>query len=122
MIDDMVRASGDPESRKKFQIYSGHDTTIAVLLNTLGVFDNLHPPYGAMVLVELRLMESDNYIVTVSPLYAANTQLNERRLIRFQHGSGGGGGSGGAGEHLQKHGLQRSLEGGITARFGITAA
>ena len=34
-------------------IYSGHDTTVAPILHTLGVFNGLAPPYASAILVEL---------------------------------------------------------------------
>ena len=34
-------------------IYSGHDTTVAPILHTLGVFNGLAPPYASLVIVEL---------------------------------------------------------------------
>lgn len=34
-------------------IYSAHDTTVAPILHTLGVFNGIAPPYASMVMVEL---------------------------------------------------------------------
>ena len=50
------------DKRRKFLMYSGHDTTLAVLLNTLGVFDPQLPPYASMVILEL--WEQDNELNT----------------------------------------------------------
>lgn len=53
---------------KKFKLvmFSGHDTTVATLLNTLGLFDPpLAPPYASMVIVELRSL-SNQYFVNFS--------------------------------------------------------
>ena len=71
MIDDMVTRRAKPTSRKRFQVYSAHDTTLAALLNTLDLFDPPHqPPYGSLLLVELREKllpdESKTHYVTVS--------------------------------------------------------
>ena len=38
---------------RKVYIYSGHDTTVAPILHTLGVFNGLAPPYASAILVEL---------------------------------------------------------------------
>ena len=38
---------------RKVYIYSGHDTTVAPILHTLGVFTGLAPPYASAILVEL---------------------------------------------------------------------
>lgn len=43
-------------------VYSGHDTTIANILNTLGVFDLHSPPYRACILFELRLISDVPYL------------------------------------------------------------
>lgn len=50
---------------KKMAMFSAHDTTVAVLLRTMGVFNDLSPPYAATVLIELHQMD-DEYIVKVS--------------------------------------------------------
>ncbi|XP_014256189.1 prostatic acid phosphatase-like [Cimex lectularius] len=43
----------DPLARN-ISVYSGHDITLAYLLNTLGVFNFLPPPFTSSVMVELR--------------------------------------------------------------------
>jgi lysosomal acid phosphatase len=42
----------DPPNRKMF-MYSGHDTTVAPILHTLGVFDIKAPPFASTVIIEL---------------------------------------------------------------------
>lgn len=55
------------DQRRKFYMYSAHDTTVATLLNTLDVFELHSPPYTAMVIMELYLnTTSDEYFVQVS--------------------------------------------------------
>ena len=34
-------------------MYSGHDTTVAPILHTLGVFNGIAPPYASMIIFEL---------------------------------------------------------------------
>jgi len=51
--------------KREVHFYSGHDTTIAGLLVILGLFDSIQSGYGAAVILELRLKNSE-YIVTVS--------------------------------------------------------
>ena len=41
-----------PANRKVF-MYSAHDTTVSYVLNTLGVYDGLAPPYASVVMFEL---------------------------------------------------------------------
>lgn len=40
-------------SKLKLMVFSGHDITVADLLNSLGIFDYLCPPYSATVFMEL---------------------------------------------------------------------
>ncbi|KAF5285213.1 hypothetical protein FQR65_LT13328 [Abscondita terminalis] len=56
---------------KKFYVYSAHDTTIADVLNTLGLFEYHSPPYTATILFELRVKNS-SYFVNV--LYKNSTE------------------------------------------------
>lgn len=53
---------------QKYWVYSGHDTTVANMLNTLGVFKTLgyhNPPYTSTVMFELRKISVDDYRVQV---------------------------------------------------------
>lgn len=64
MVNDMSRKLVDKSWNQVLHLYSGHDTTIVPLLDTLGVYNFIQPPVGSAVLVELRL-KNDEYIVTV---------------------------------------------------------
>lgn len=64
----MIKKATNDLGNRVFHIYSGHDTTVAVLLDTLGVFNQLAPPYSATVLLELREKNSEHF-VTVSQYY-----------------------------------------------------
>lgn len=53
---------------ESYYVYSAHDTTVANMLNTLGVFKDLgyhNPPYVSSVLFELRKFEGNDYRVQV---------------------------------------------------------
>ncbi|XP_073992422.1 prostatic acid phosphatase-like isoform X1 [Rhodnius prolixus] len=51
---------------RNISVYSAHDTTVSNLLNTLGVFNKLPPPFAATVLVELRRnLKNNEHYVTV---------------------------------------------------------
>ncbi|XP_014261504.1 lysosomal acid phosphatase-like [Cimex lectularius] len=50
---------------RNITVYSAHDTTIVFLLNTLGVYDFIPPPFAAAVLVELRQNKNNEKFVTV---------------------------------------------------------
>lgn len=52
----------------KLWMYSGHDSNVAALLNSLNVYNNKLPPYTSTVFLELRKKNNFNntYAVTVS--------------------------------------------------------
>ena len=50
---------------RKIYMYSAHDTTVAPILHTLGVFNNIAPPYASMVMVELHDLGSNSLHVKV---------------------------------------------------------
>ena len=46
------------ETNKKMFLYAGHDSNIANLLNSVGAFNYLPPPYASTVIVELHEVDS----------------------------------------------------------------
>ena len=46
-------------------MYSAHEETVAPILHTLGVFNNIAPPYASMVMVELHDLGSNSLHVKV---------------------------------------------------------
>lgn len=52
------------ELNETFHFYSGHDTTISVLLTALDIYNGIPPPYSTSVIIELRQKDED-YVVTV---------------------------------------------------------
>jgi len=52
IVHKMKRKVNGSEGRKMF-LYSAHDTTVASLLNTLEVFNDMPPPYASAVIMEL---------------------------------------------------------------------
>lgn len=69
MLEHMInttRQIARSDHHQLLRIYSGHDTTIANILNALHLFSPPHaPPYAATILFELRRLPSNNYYVTV---------------------------------------------------------
>lgn len=59
------KIDGKLKPDRKAWIYSAHDTTVANVLKTLGLFDTQCPPYLSLVLIELR-KKNDDYFVAVS--------------------------------------------------------
>jgi len=58
-ISELVGHYGDIEdntlvpARRKVFMYSAHDATVSFVLNTLGIYDGLAPPYACLVMFEL---------------------------------------------------------------------
>ena len=64
-LQDFVHGNLEPSERKVF-MYSAHDTTIAVFLSALKMFNNIQPPYCALVMVELhQAPDTSEYYVQV---------------------------------------------------------
>lgn len=54
------------DHRRKLFMYSGHDTTVASLLNSLGMYNDIPPPYACAVMLELyRNISSGSHSVKV---------------------------------------------------------
>ena len=78
--DSMLKKREEPSSPSIFKVYSGHDTTLAVLLNTLKIYDGVPPPYSAAVFIELRLKDG-HYYVTVSFQKRSNCSKNSSVVL-----------------------------------------
>ena len=48
-------------SKMKMKIFSAHDDTITFILNSLGVYDGLAPPYASAIMFELYQLEDNTY-------------------------------------------------------------
>lgn len=62
--EHLKQKSNEELPKAKVYMYSGHDTTVTMLLRGLGVFNNMSPPYATTVLIELRNV-SNQYFVEV---------------------------------------------------------
>lgn len=58
------RSSSQPNSRRLY-VFSGHDTTIANVLNTLGAFDVQNPPYASTIIFEQRYSGANSTFVNI---------------------------------------------------------
>ncbi|KAK3925694.1 Lysosomal acid phosphatase [Frankliniella fusca] len=56
------KRSGTLEPNRKMYVYSAHDTTIANILSTLGLFERHCPPYTSTVLAELHKIKNSYYV------------------------------------------------------------
>jgi len=73
-LQDFVQGKLKPSERKVF-MYSGHDTTVAVFLSALKIFNNIQPPYCALVMVELhQAPDTSEYYVQI--LYKNVTEVH----------------------------------------------
>ena len=61
----MRKCSNAETDVKKMYLYSAHDHTVAALLNTMGVFNQIPPPYASAVIWELHQYK-DSHFVRVS--------------------------------------------------------
>ncbi|KAH0796056.1 histidine acid phosphatase [Histomonas meleagridis] len=50
------------ETKKKFWVYSGHDTTIMAMLSTLGIYKEELPPFRSHLAVELWEINNEKYV------------------------------------------------------------
>jgi len=60
-------ARNDNNDHVKLYIYSAHDTTVAPMLHTMGIFNGVAPPYASMIMVEM--MEVQNQGLMIQVLY-----------------------------------------------------
>jgi len=62
--------------RRKMIIFSGHDTIMAYLMTTLGVYEDIRPPFASALLLELHMdANTGNYYLEVKKI---------RNFIYFQ--------------------------------------
>ncbi|KAK2588038.1 hypothetical protein KPH14_004108 [Odynerus spinipes] len=80
IIDSMkAHVNGTLKAGKKLILYSGHETNIASLLNTLEVYRPHVPEYSSAVIIEL-LYEGDKYYVKVLYYAGIPSQAKEIKL------------------------------------------
>ena len=60
------KRNGTLSPDRNIWMYSGHDTTVAALLNAMGVFEPHIPPFAAAVMVELRKDFMEDFFVSVN--------------------------------------------------------
>ena len=49
-------------SNTKMFMYSAHDATVAIVLQALGLYNGIPPPYAATVLLELHKVKDQHYV------------------------------------------------------------
>ncbi len=73
--DIQGKVDGEPSlNDSKLFLYSAHDTTVAIMMNALGVWDGKLPPYATAFLIEL-LSDKDGYFVEM--FYRGDTFSSE---------------------------------------------
>ncbi|XP_063222138.1 lysosomal acid phosphatase-like [Bacillus rossius redtenbacheri] len=61
-----MKINGNSESCKKLYAYSAHDYNLVALLSALNVWEGKEPCFSSCVLIELRLNNYNEHVVTVS--------------------------------------------------------
>jgi len=80
-IIDHFQGFIDKTHGRKMLMYSGHDTTLSSLLNTLGMFDPpIAPPYASLIMIEL-FKKNGTYLVSFS--YRNDTHVDPYKLRLF---------------------------------------
>lgn len=49
--------------RKIFHFYGGHDLTIVSIMYAFGNYNGVNPPFGSVLVLEMRNKGKDNFIV-----------------------------------------------------------
>nr|pir protein B0361.7 [imported] - Caenorhabditis elegans [Caenorhabditis elegans] len=73
------KASGSLGKEAKFYAYSAHDSTIAALLATLGVFYDIYPKYATCLLIEMHKLANETRLIRV--FHKNETDID--RLIEY---------------------------------------
>lgn len=60
------KKNGTLNPNRKLWIYSAHDFTMVNLLNSMNLYEHTLVPYAAVLMIELRLNLTGDYVVTVS--------------------------------------------------------
>ncbi|XP_054267344.1 prostatic acid phosphatase-like [Macrosteles quadrilineatus] len=76
-IVENLRNRTEQLSSRVANIYSGHDTTIANLLHTLGVYDGEVPPLASCVMVELRQNHGRHFVT----IFYRNSTTEDPHLL-----------------------------------------
>jgi hypothetical protein len=75
------KKTGTMDKRRKFFMYSGHDTTVAVILHTMGVFDPQIPVYASLVTLELWQKEFESNTTYHVKIFLRNETDREPYLL-----------------------------------------
>jgi hypothetical protein len=81
MLEGFVNKS-EGRLERRMRIYSAHDITLVHVLNTLGVYNYLNPPYASALLFELRQAIDGKHYVTVYFINLTLGFLNKHHFYR----------------------------------------
>ncbi|KAK3884339.1 hypothetical protein Pcinc_011380, partial [Petrolisthes cinctipes] len=62
MSDNMRTRANNASSPARMHMYSGHDTTLVVLMEGLGVYNGIPPPYATTFLLELHNIRGQRFV------------------------------------------------------------
>ena len=63
-------------------LYAAHDDTVAMVMDTLGIFNGIAPPYCSTLIVEL--LDREGLKVIVCPILFSDKQLNKNENVQVQ--------------------------------------
>ena len=64
-------------------LYAAHDDTVAMVMDTLGIFNGIAPPYCSTLIVEL--LDREGLKEIVCPILFSDKQLNENVQVQFSY-------------------------------------
>uniref|UniRef100_A0A0A9XKL7 acid phosphatase n=1 Tax=Lygus hesperus TaxID=30085 RepID=A0A0A9XKL7_LYGHE len=84
LTDLLTNKSNGTEKHRNMTVFSMDDYSMASILDILGLFNSIAPPFDSTIMIELRKSPEDNYVVTV--LYHNETLNNtEGKAERIVH-------------------------------------
>ncbi|XP_014790422.1 prostatic acid phosphatase isoform X1 [Octopus bimaculoides] len=65
IVENMNLKVTEPETLRKFIMYSAHDSTMIALFMSLNLFNDILPPYASCLIIELHKSEENSYFVQI---------------------------------------------------------
>ncbi|KAB7501353.1 Testicular acid phosphatase-like protein [Armadillidium nasatum] len=62
ITENMTNKSRGELPKRKMNVYSAHDSTVSIILNSMGVYNSIRPPYSSTVMIELHQIGKDYFV------------------------------------------------------------
>ncbi|KAL7631270.1 UNVERIFIED_CONTAM: hypothetical protein RMT77_018428 [Armadillidium vulgare] len=62
ITENMTNKSRGELPKRKMNVYSAHDSTVSILLNSMGVYNGIRPPFSSTVMIELHQIGKDYFV------------------------------------------------------------